>query len=138
MTSASPPFFRYVLLTANEGSVTPVTPPAHPPAAEIPAGLSVSRPFSAGADTDGNGLLTVKSKTGTNLIYAGAAANDTGFLFHGYNKTGEGGVQLSVTTTATAWLVPTTAGARAGRWKVDRVTPPSPRLGHGGGTTARL
>ena len=51
--------------------------------------------IAAGANTfDGNGLLKVKSKTGQNLIYAGAAADGNGFDFHGFNKTGEGVVQL--------------------------------------------
>ena len=48
----------------------------------------------AGADTDGNGQLTVGSKTGKDLIYAGATTSGNGFLFEGFNKTGEGVVQL--------------------------------------------
>ena len=50
----------------------------------------------AGAGTEGDGLLTVSSKTGTDLIYAGASAAGNGFFFEGFNKTGEGVVQLSV------------------------------------------
>jgi hypothetical protein len=49
----------------------------------------------AGADIDGDGLLKVKSKTGTDLIYAGASTDGNGFFFEGFNKTGEGVVQLS-------------------------------------------
>jgi hypothetical protein len=48
----------------------------------------------AGATTDGDGVLMVKSKSGTDLIYAGTSPNGGGFLFEGYNKTGEGVVQL--------------------------------------------
>ena len=40
-------------------------------------------------------LAKVMSKTGQTLISAGAANNGTGFFFEGYNKTGEGVVQLS-------------------------------------------
>jgi len=50
----------------------------------------------AGADADGDGLLRVHSKTGRDLIYAGGDTDGTGFLFEGYNKTGEGVVQLFV------------------------------------------
>jgi len=49
----------------------------------------------AGASTDGDGLLKVMSKTGTDLIYAGASTSGNGFFFEGFNKTGEGVVQLS-------------------------------------------
>ncbi len=35
--------------------------------------------IQAGATTDGHGLLTVRSKTGQTLIGAGVAAGDTGF-----------------------------------------------------------
>ena len=48
----------------------------------------------AGADTDGNGNLRVGSKTGTDLIYAGGAPDETGFFIEGRNKTGESVVQL--------------------------------------------
>ena len=50
----------------------------------------------AGGSASGDGLLTVSSKTGTALIYAGGSANGNGFVFQGFNKTGEGVVQLSV------------------------------------------
>jgi len=40
--------------------------------------------------------LRVTSKTGTDLIAAGANTDGNGFVFNGYNKTGEGVVQLSV------------------------------------------
>ena len=39
-------------------------------------------------------MLAVSSKTGTDLIFAGSDVD--GFFFEGYNKTGEGVVQLSV------------------------------------------
>ena len=48
----------------------------------------------AGADTEDNGQLKVMSKLGTDLIYAGANTSGNGFFFEGYNKTGEGVVQL--------------------------------------------
>ena len=68
----------------------------------------------AGASEGGNGLFKVKSKTGKDLIYAGsnsaggvlavmsnegkdlmhAGASESGFWLEGYNKTGEGVVQL--------------------------------------------
>ena len=50
---------------------------------------------SAGASDGGNGLLKVMSKTGTDLIYAGGSTSGNGFHFEGFNKTGEGVVQLS-------------------------------------------
>jgi hypothetical protein len=43
---------------------------------------------------DGDGVLTVKSKTGQDLINAGASSTGDGFMFEGYNKTGEVVVQL--------------------------------------------
>jgi len=46
------------------------------------------------ASDNDHGLLTVMSKTGTNLIYAGASASGNGFWFEGFNKTGEGVVPL--------------------------------------------
>ena len=48
--------------------------------------------ISAGSDTSGDGLLTVNSKTGQKLIHAGAGGN--GFGFAGFNKTGEGVVEI--------------------------------------------
>jgi hypothetical protein len=42
----------------------------------------------AGANTTGDGELLVLSKTGTPLVTAGAAADDTGFQFQGYNQDG--------------------------------------------------
>ena len=48
----------------------------------------------AGVSDNGNGQLTVKSKTGQDLIFAGATTEGNGFLFEGFNKTGEGVVQL--------------------------------------------
>ena len=51
----------------------------------------------AGTDkggADGDGILTVSSKTGKDLIYAGAGKSGNGFFFEGFNKTGEGVVQL--------------------------------------------
>jgi len=38
----------------------------------------------------------VKSKTSADIIYAGAAADGTGFHIVGFNKTGEDVVQLGV------------------------------------------
>ncbi len=49
----------------------------------------------AGASTSGNGQFTVMSKSGKDLIYAGADNEGNGFSFQGYNKVGEGVVQLS-------------------------------------------
>lgn len=46
------------------------------------------------ASDNDHGLLTVMSKTGTDLIYAGASASGNGFLFEGSNKTGEEVVTL--------------------------------------------
>ena len=43
---------------------------------------------------DGDGLLKVKSTTGQDLIVAGAYDEGNGFMFEGYNKTGEVVVQL--------------------------------------------
>ena len=43
---------------------------------------------------DGDGLLKVKSTTGQDLIVAGASSGGDGFMFEGYNKTGEVVVQL--------------------------------------------
>ena len=48
----------------------------------------------SGAATSGDGLLTVSSKTGQDLINAGSGSDDNGFMFEGYNKTGEVVVQL--------------------------------------------
>ena len=48
----------------------------------------------AGVDTEGNGQLKVKSKTGQDLIYAGAGGSGNGFGFAGFNKTGEGVVEI--------------------------------------------
>ena len=48
----------------------------------------------AGSDGSGNGLFTVGSKAGTDLIAVGGGEN--GFYLEGFNKTGEGVVQLSV------------------------------------------
>ena len=48
-----------------------------------------------GASADGNGSLEIFSNTGETLIYAGALKSGSGFIFRGYNKTGEGVVQLS-------------------------------------------
>jgi hypothetical protein len=52
--------------------------------------------FAAGADTEGDGLLMVNSKSGKDLVRAGAGGDRNGFLFEGYNKTGEAVVQLAV------------------------------------------
>jgi hypothetical protein len=52
--------------------------------------------ISAGASDGGNGLLKVMSKTGTDLIALGGSTDGDGFFFQGFNKTGEGVVQLSV------------------------------------------
>ena len=49
----------------------------------------------AGVSDNGNGLLTVFSKTGQDLIVAGAYDEGNGFMFEGYNKTGEAVVQLT-------------------------------------------
>ena len=48
----------------------------------------------AGADEGGNGQLTVNSKTGKQLIHAGAGGSGNGFGFAGFNKTGEGVVEM--------------------------------------------
>ena len=48
------------------------------------------------ATTRGEGLLTTYSKSGHRLVYLGSSANDTGFLFEGYNKTGEAVVSMRV------------------------------------------
>ena len=55
-------------------------------------GLSV---IWAAVTDDGYGLLKVKSKTGKDLIYAGAGSTGNGFLFSGSNKTAESVVQLT-------------------------------------------
>ena len=47
----------------------------------------------AGSGGSGNGLLTVNSKTGKDLIAAGASRTGNGFVFRGLNKTGEVVVQ---------------------------------------------
>jgi hypothetical protein len=57
--------------------------------------------IQAGATTDGHGLLTVRSKTGQTLIGAGVAADDTGFFFEGFNKTVREWFSYLLTTTTT-------------------------------------
>ena len=50
--------------------------------------------FGVAPDTDGDGLLKVKSNTGQDLIHAGASNDGSGFFFGGYNKTGQNVVLL--------------------------------------------
>ncbi len=50
--------------------------------------------ISAGSDISGDGLLMVNSKTGQKLIHAGAGGSGNGFGFAGFNKTGEGVVEI--------------------------------------------
>ena len=63
----------------------------------------------AGANTDGDGLLKVMSKLGTDLIYAGASVDDTGFSLKATTRSVREWFSYLPTTTATAWSVPTIA-----------------------------